>query len=117
MAAYSDYQHSFHRSTGKQWNWAKKCLDEIYENIHKLKGWAWAGMQKNRFSVVAHHTRDLVYERIGPGVLAELERKRPRDEKGDRLSQLHQWLREDLSDPMLSQRLHAFLCFRRLAIA
>jgi hypothetical protein len=97
--------------------WAKKFPDEFYENIYKLKGWVWPGMQKNRFSVVAHYTRDLVYERIGPGVLAELERKSPKNEKGQRANRLHQWLTDDIGDPMLAQHMHALLMFQRLAIA
>jgi len=97
--------------------WAKKFPDEFYENIYKLKGWRWPGMQKNRFSVVAHYTRDLVYERLGPGVLAELETKTPKNEKGQRPNRLHQWLTEDVGDPMLAQHLHALLMFQRLALS
>jgi len=97
--------------------WAKKFPDEFYENIYRLKGWTWPGMQKNRFSVVAHYTRDLVYERLGPGVLRELERKTPKNEKGQRPNKLHQWFTEDIGDPMLAQHLHALLMFQRLALA
>lgn len=97
--------------------WAKKFPDEFYENIYKLKSWAWPGMAKNRFSVVAHYTRDLVYERLGPGVLSELERKSPKTEKGYRPNKFHQWLTEDIGDPMLAQHLHALVMFQRLAIA
>jgi hypothetical protein len=61
--------------------WAKKFPDEFYENIYRLRGWKWPGMQKNRFSVVAHYTRDLVYERLGPGV-ASLARQRSGDSAG-----------------------------------
>ena len=59
--------------------WVKRFPDEFYENIYKLKNWPWPGMGKNRYSVVGHYTKDLVYERLGPGVLKELERKNPRD--------------------------------------
>jgi hypothetical protein len=97
--------------------WAKKFPDEFYENIYKLKNWAWPGMGKNRFSVVAHYTRDLVYERIGPGLLKELENKSPKDEKGKRRNKLHQWLTEDIGDPLLAQHLHSLIMFQRLAIA
>jgi len=97
--------------------WAKKFPDEFYENIYRLKGWPWPGMQKNRFSVVAHYTRDLVYERIGPGLLEELERKTPRNEKGNRPNKLHQWLTDDIGDPLLAQHLHALIMLQRLAIA
>ena len=97
--------------------WAKKFPDEFYENIYRLKGWKWPGMQKNRFSVVAWYTRDLVYERLGPGLLTELEQKTPKNERGSRPNRLHQWLTEDIGNPMLAQHLHALMMFQRLAIA
>lgn len=97
--------------------WAKKFPDEFYENIYKLKGWQWPGMKKNRYSVVAHYTRDLVYERLGPGLLEELERKSPKNEKGERLIRMHRWLTEDIGDPLLAQHLHSLIMFQRLAIS
>ncbi len=97
--------------------WVKKFPDEFYENIYALKGWNWPGMRKNRFSVVAHYTRDLVYERLGPGVLKRLEEKTPANEKGYRPNKFHQWFTEDVGDPMLSQHLHTLLMFQRLALA
>jgi hypothetical protein len=97
--------------------WAKRFPDEFYENIYKLKGWPWPGMQKNRFSIVAHYTRDPVYERLGPSVLMELEKKSPRNEKGSRPNKLHQWLTEAIGVPLLAQHLHALIMFQRLAIA
>jgi hypothetical protein len=96
--------------------WAKRFPDEFYENIYRLRGWKWPGMQKNRFSVVAHYTRDLVYERLGPGILQELERKAPKNDKGQRPNRLHQWLTEDIGHPMLAQHMHTLLMFQRLGI-
>ncbi len=97
--------------------WAKKFPDEFYQNIYKLKGWPWPGMTKNRFSVVAYYTRDLVYERIAPGLLKELEKKSPKDESGKRKNKFHQWLTEDIGDPMLAQHLHSLVMFQRLALS
>jgi hypothetical protein len=97
--------------------WAKKFPDEFYENIYKLKNWPWPGMGKNRYSVVAHYTRDLVYERMAPGLLQELETKSPKDEKGQRNNKMHQWLTEDIGDPMLAGHLQSLLTLQRLAIA
>ncbi|WP_150557126.1 P63C domain-containing protein [Pandoraea nosoerga] len=97
--------------------WAKKFPDEFYENIYKLKGWHWPGMTKNRYSVVAHYTRDLVYARLGPGVLRELEQRSPKNENGNRANKLHQWLTDDVGNPMLAQHLHSIILFQRLAIA
>ncbi|QLR43706.1 hypothetical protein HV346_13925 [Enterobacter sp. RHBSTW-00994] len=97
--------------------WAKKFPDEFYENIYKLKNWPWAGMSKNRFSVVAHYTRDLVYERLGDSILQELEKKTPKQLNGQRKSKMHQWLTDDVGNPMLSQHLHSLIMVQRLAIA
>ncbi len=97
--------------------WAKRFPDEFYENIYKLKGWKWPGMNKNRYSVVAHYTNDLVYRRLGTGILDELQAKSPKNDKGQRSNKLHQWLTEDIGHPMLAQHLHAIVMFQRLAIA
>lgn len=97
--------------------WAKKFPDEFYENIYRLKGWIWPGMGKNRYSVVAHYTRDLVYERIAPGLLKELETLSPKNEKGARANKLHQWLTDDVGNPLLAQHLHSVIMFQRLALA
>jgi hypothetical protein len=97
--------------------WVKRFPDEFYENIYKLKGWKWPGMGKNRFGVVAHYTNDLVYQRLGPGILEELQAKTPKNDRGYRPNKLHQWLTEDIGHPMLAQHLHAIMMFQRLAIS
>ena len=97
--------------------WAKKFPDEFYENIYRLRGWPWSGMSKNRYSAVAGYTRDLVYDRMAPGLLKELEQKSPKDEKGQRDNKLHQWLSGDVGDPMLASHLQSLLTLQRLAIA
>lgn len=97
--------------------WAKKFPDEFYENIYKLRGWVWPGMKKNRYSVVAHYTRDLVYERMAPGLLKELENKTPKDDSGQRKDRMQQWLTPHIGDPMLASHMQSLLTLQRLAIA
>jgi hypothetical protein len=96
--------------------WIKRFPDEFYENIYKLKGWQWPGMGKNRYSVVGHYTRDLVFDRLGPGILKELETLTPKDERGYRTNPMHSWLSEDIGVPMLSQHMHTLVNFQKLAI-
>ena len=74
-------------------------------------------MGKNRYSVVAYYTRDLIYERLGPGLLKELESKSPRNGDGYRVRRFHQWLTEDVGDPLLAQHLHSLVMLQRLALA
>jgi hypothetical protein len=93
--------------------WAKTFPNEFYEEIYRLKGWTWAGMSKNRYSVVAKYTRDLVYERLTPGLLRELEQKNPKDEKGRRKAKFFQWLTDGVGHPALAQHLYAVIGLMR----
>lgn len=97
--------------------WAKRFPDEFYVNIYRLKGWTWPGMSKNRYSVVANYTTNLIYDRLGPGLTEELIRKSPKNDSGYRPNKLHQWLSEDIGDPMLATHMHSILMFQRLALA
>ena len=74
-------------------------------------------MSKNRYSVVAHYTNDLVYERLAPGLRAELEIKNPKNDKGRRSAKNTQWLTAEIGHPMLAQHLYSLTMFQRLAIA
>jgi hypothetical protein len=45
--------------------------------MFRLKKWDWKGMKENRPGIVGTYTRDLVYNRLAPGVLQELEHRNP----------------------------------------
>lgn len=94
--------------------WAKRFPDEFYQEIFRLKGWSWKGMRVNRPQCVGRYTRDLVYERLAPGIIEELERRNPSDEDGKRKSKHHQWMTVDVGHPALSQHLHATIGIMRL---
>ncbi len=49
-------------------------------------------------------TKLLVYEPLPMGVLQELERKNPPDEKWQRKHKHHQWLTEDIGNPHLEKQ-------------
>lgn len=93
--------------------WAKRFPDEFYQQIFRLRNWAWKGMHVNRPQVVALYTKDIVYARLAPGILDELEKKNPVKPSGSRASKHHQWLTEDIGHPALSQHLHAVISLMR----
>ena len=95
--------------------WAKRFPDEFYELMFKFKGWQWKGMSVNRPSVVGRYTNDLVYERLAPGLLAELKRLNPPDEHGRRKTKFQQWLTEDIGHPALQKHLAILIAFMRAA--
>jgi hypothetical protein len=93
--------------------WAKRFPDEFYQQIFRLRDWQWKGMRMNRPQVVAKYTNDFVYQRLAPGILEELQRRNPKDDKGNRRSRHHQWLTEDVGDPALAQHLYAVIGLMR----
>lgn len=93
--------------------WAKRFPDEFYQEIFRLRGWVWKGMRVNRPQCVAAYTRSLVYQRLAPGILKELEDRNPILETGRRAAHHHRWLTEDIGHPALAQHLHALLGLMR----
>jgi len=95
--------------------WAKQFPDEFYREIFRLRKWTWRGMKINRPQVVARYTTDLVYARLAPGILKELETRNPKNEKGYRKARHHQWLTENIGHPALAQHIFAVIAFMRAA--
>lgn len=93
--------------------WAKRFPDEFYKEMFRLRGWAYPTVSGAKPGVVGTYTSNLVYERIAPGLLEELEQRNPKGETGNRKSKHHQWLTEDVGHPALTAHMHAVLGFMR----
>lgn len=94
--------------------WAKRFPDEFYEHIFRLRGWPWRGRSVNPPQIVAHYTKDIVYHRLAPNLVEELERRNP-IENGRRKAKNTQWLTDDVGIPALSQHLHAVITLMRVS--
>jgi len=93
--------------------WAKRFPDEFYKQIFRLRGWNWSHLR--RPGVVAAYTKDIVYSRLAPGVLDELELKNPKNEKGHRAARHHQWLSEEVGHPALEKHINEVLLLLRIS--
>jgi len=93
--------------------WAKRFPDDFYKEMFRLRGWQWNKLSGKRPILVGKLTNDLVYERLAPSLLEELEQRNPKDEKGRRKTTHHQWLTEDVGHPALAQHLHAVVGLMR----
>jgi P63C domain len=71
---------------------------EFYKQIFRLYGWNYYE-NCGRPGVLGHITNNLVYKRLAPGVLDELRRKIPRNEKGRLTKKLFQGLTPDYGHP------------------
>lgn len=93
--------------------WAKRFPDEFYKQIFRLRDWKWSHLR--RPGVVAAYTKDIVYARLAPGILDELERKNPKNEKGNRPAKHHQWLSDEVGHPALERHISEVLLLMRIS--
>jgi hypothetical protein len=92
--------------------WVKTFPDEFFKELFRLKGWQWKGTSR-RPGVVGRYINDIIYDRLGPGVLEELKKRNPSDGKGRRKSKHFQWLTEDIGNPALAQHMYATIGLMR----
>lgn len=95
--------------------WAKRFPDEFYQQMFRLKGWQRKDLSSpsRRPGAAGMYTNDIVYERLAPGILAELEARNPKDARGNRKGKHHQMLTDDVGHPALAQHLHALIALMR----
>lgn len=87
--------------------WAKRFPDTFYKEMFRLRGWQYPTISGGKPGVVGKYTMDIVYQRLAPGLVKELETRNPKDEGGRRKAAHHQWLSEDVGHPALSEHIHA----------
>ena len=93
--------------------WAKTFSDQFYKEIFRLKGWVYDPKSIKRTSVIGKYTNDIVYKRLAPGILKELQNRNPVLDGGYRKAKHFQLLTEDIGHPALVQHLHAVLALMR----
>lgn len=93
--------------------WAKRFPDEFYREMFRLRGWEYPTVSGGKPGVVGRYTIDLVYERIAPGLVKELEERNPKSESGYRKAKHHQWMTEDVGHPALTAHIHSVMGFMR----
>ncbi len=95
--------------------WAKRFPNEFYMEMFRLNNWQYNQMRTQRPSVIGRYTNNIIYERLAPGVLVELRKRNPKDEKGNRKVKHHQWLTEDIGHPKLQAHLNGIIALMKAA--
>lgn len=86
--------------------WAKTFPDEFYEHIYRLRKLPYDPDKVQRPGFIGRVTTDIVYARLAPGVLEELQKKNPVIPATKRRRHKHfQWLTEDYGNPKLKEHI------------
>ena len=98
----------------KHQEWTRTFPYEFYQLIYRLKGWPGPYGHK-RTPLLGHYTNDIVYDRLAPGVLEELQRVNPILPAGYRKVRHHQWFTPDLGHPQIKEHLIGVMALMRAA--
>lgn len=94
--------------------WTRTFPFEFYEELYRLREWPKPHGHK-RTPQVGKDTNDIVYERLAPGVLDELQRVNPIQPSGRRKARHHQWFTPDIGHPKLKEHLAGVMALMRAA--
>jgi hypothetical protein len=94
--------------------WVRTFPADFYKEMFRLRGLAWNGTVK-RPQYIGHLTNDLVYTRLAPGVLEELQKKNPKTDSGHRKSRHHQWLTDHVGHPKLLHHLGSVTALMKIS--
>ena len=96
--------------------WQKKFPDIFYKELFRLNGWDFTvkGIKK-RPGVIGKWTKTLIYNELPKGVLQELEKNTPVNEKGKKKAHMHRLLTEDIGNPHLKAQINQMVTLFQLS--
>jgi len=98
--------------------WVKTFDEHYYKQIYRLLGLDWARYEvkkKNHPWVVARITNRIIYSKLLPGILQELNEINPANDKGIRQNRHHQFLSENMGYRALLKHIGAITMIMEFA--
>lgn len=96
--------------------WVQTFPVDYYKELYRLRGLAYPPTGGNKMPrYFGRLTNEIVYERLAPGVLEELRKTSPRDNKGRLKHHYHRRLTDDVGHPKLLQHLGAVVACMKLS--
>lgn len=96
--------------------WIKTFPDEFFAQIYRLQGWEYRPGTSKRTPYVGKLVNKYVYDQLPPGVLDELQRLNPRNERGNRSHRHHhRFLTADTGHPQLDQQIATVTTLMRIS--
>lgn len=95
--------------------WVQTFPEDFYRELFRLRGLDYPQTTVQRPQYFGHLTNDIVYKRLAPGVLDELRRVTPKDEKGRRSHKFFQRLTANVGYPKLREHLGSVVTLMKLS--
>ncbi|MGN6401944.1 MAG: P63C domain-containing protein [Flavisolibacter sp.] len=86
--------------------WVKRFPIRFFELMSDLKGWRYEKNKTKYYPAMGHIINDVVYKRLAPNILKELNKVNPvNEETGTRKVKHHMWLTDEVGIPSLAEHL------------
>lgn len=95
--------------------WVRTFPEDYYRELFRLRGLEFPADTVHRPKYFGKLTNDIVYRRLAPGVLKELQRVTPRDDKGRRKHRYFQKLTANVGYPKLREHLGSVVTLMKLS--
>ena len=95
--------------------WVRTFPTDFYRELFRLRGLDYSKGSVQRPQYFGKLTNDIVYQRLAPGVLAELKRVTPRYESGRAKHKYFQKLTTNVGYPMLREHLGSVVTIMKLS--
>ena len=95
--------------------WAKRFPDEFYRQLFRLRGWQYSPLSVKRPKFVGKLTNQLIYQKLPPRILEELQKTNPTIKPGYRQHRHHQFLTEDIGNSHLERHTASVTTLMRAA--
>jgi hypothetical protein len=95
--------------------WTKRFPDDFYQELFRLRGWPYNPPSPKRPAYVGKLTNEIVYSKLPPGVLQQLQERNPVGSDGRRRHKHHQLLTEDIGNPHLEKHLVGVITLMRVS--
>jgi hypothetical protein len=95
--------------------WLKTFPDEFFREIYRLQGWEYRPGTSKRTPYVGKLINKYVYDQLPDGVVDELRRLNPKNEKGYRARKHFQFLTADTGNAQLDKQISTVTTLMRIA--
>lgn len=95
--------------------WVRRFPEEFFRQIYRLHGWAYKPGNAKHTPLVGKLINKYVYAQLPPGVLEELQRLNPLNEKGRRRYKNHQFLTEETGNVHLDRQITSTTTLMRIS--
>lgn len=95
--------------------WVKTFPDDFYAELFRLRGLAFPKDSVKRPQYFGYLTNDIIYDRLAPGVKAELKKSRPKSASGKVSAHMHRQLTPDLGHPKLREHMASVITIMKLS--